>query len=39
MTRGAILGIMLHTCVRCGYSTTEDIERQFGEDVAGIIRG
>lgn len=39
MTRGAILGIMLHTCVRCGYSTTEDIERQFGEDVAGIIKG
>lgn len=39
MTRGAILGVMLHTCIKSGYITTEDIEKEFGEDVAGIIRG
>lgn len=39
MTRGAILGVMLHTCIKSGYVTTEDIEKEFGEDVAGIIRG
>ena len=30
---------MVHTCVRCGYCTTEDVEREFGVDVAGIIKG
>lgn len=39
LTHGAILGIMVHTCVRCGYCTTEDVEREFGVDVAGIIKG
>lgn len=39
LTRGAIVGIMIHTCVRCGYCTPEDVEKEFGEDVAGIIRG
>ncbi|WP_303175849.1 RelA/SpoT family protein [Paraprevotella xylaniphila] len=39
LTCGAILGIMVHTCVRCGYCTTEDVEREFGVDVAGIIKG
>ena len=39
LTRGAILGIMAHTCVRCGYCTPEDVEREFGVDVAGIIKG
>ena len=39
LTRGAILGIMVHTCVRCGYCTPEDVEREFGVDVAGIIKG
>lgn len=39
LTRGAILGIMVHTCVRCGHCTTEDVEREFGVDVAGIIKG
>lgn len=39
MTRGAIVGIMIHTCVRCGYCSPEDVEKEFGEDVAGIIRG
>ena len=39
LTRGAILGIMVHTRVRCGYCTPEDVEREFGVDVAGIIKG
>ncbi len=39
MTRGAILGIMLHTCVRSGLCTPEKVEEQFGEDVASIIKG
>lgn len=39
LTRGAILGIMVHTCVLCGYCTPEDVEREFGVDVAGIIKG
>ena len=39
LTRGAIVGIMVHTCVRCGYCSPEDVEKEFGEDVAGIIRG
>ena len=30
LTRGAILGIMVHTCVRCGFCTPEDVEREFG---------
>ena len=39
LTRGAILGIMIHTCVRSGYCSPEDVEKEFGVDVAGIIRG
>ena len=39
LTRGAIVGIMIHTCVRCGYCSPEDVEKEFGEDMAGIIRG
>lgn len=39
MTRGAVLGVMLHSCVRSGYCTALEIQTDFGEDVAGIIRG
>ncbi|MCD8318633.1 MAG: HD domain-containing protein, partial [Paraprevotella sp.] len=39
LTRGSILGVMVHTSVRCGYCTAEDVKKEFGEDVAGIIRG
>lgn len=39
LTRGAILGVMLHTCIRSGYCTADQVEKEFGEDVAGIIRG
>ncbi|MCD8183933.1 MAG: RelA/SpoT family protein [Bacteroides sp.] len=39
MKRASILGLMLHDSVRCGTCTTEEVERNYGEDVAGIIRG
>ena len=39
MKRASILGIMLHTPVRCHSYTIEYIQREYGEDVAGIIRG
>ena len=39
MRRASILGVMLHDSVRCGTYTIEDINRNYGEDVAGIIRG
>ena len=39
MKRASILGLMLHDSVRCGTCTSEEVERNYGEDVAGIIRG
>ena len=39
MRRASILGLMLHDSVRCGTCTVEEVERNYGEDVAGIIRG
>ncbi|MCM1109095.1 MAG: RelA/SpoT family protein [Clostridium sp.] len=39
LTRAAILGVMLHTCVKCGAHAVNDIEQRFGADVAVIIRG
>lgn len=39
MRRASILGVMLHDSVRCGTYTAEEIGKEFGEDVAGIIRG
>ena len=39
MRRASILGVMLHDTVRTGTYTAEEIGREFGEDVAGIIRG
>ena len=38
MRRASILGVMLHDTVRTGTYTAEEIGREFGEDVAGIIR-
>ena len=38
MKRASILGIMLHTPVRCHSYTIEYIQQEYGEDVAGIIR-
>lgn len=39
MRRASILGVMLHDTVRTGTYTAEEIGKEFGEDVAGIIRG
>ena len=39
MRRASILALMLHEVVRSGLCTAEDIHREYGEDVAGIIRG
>lgn len=39
MKRASIFGLMLHDSVRCGICSTEEVERSYGEDVAGIIRG
>ena len=39
MRRASILGVMLHDSVRSGAYTTDEVSRDFGEDVAGIIRG
>ncbi len=39
LRRASILGLMLHDSVRCGVCTADAIESEFGDDVAGIIRG
>ena len=39
MQRASILGIMLHECVQSGFYTTGQVQQEFGEDVANIIRG
>ena len=39
MKRASILGIMLHDLVKHQLCPIETIHREFGEDVAGIIRG
>lgn len=39
LTRAAILGVMLHTCVKSGAHNVTEIEQRFGTDVAVIIRG
>ena len=39
MRRAAIVSILLHDMVKCGYVTTEELAAQFGADVAGILNG
>ena len=39
MRRAAIVSILLHDVVKCGHITTEEVDKQFGADVAGILRG
>jgi len=39
MRRASILGIMLHELVKQHFYSTEDVQNDFGDDVAGIIRG
>ena len=39
MRRASILGIMLHESVKYNLCSLESIKEEYGEDVAGIIRG
>ena len=39
MKRASILSIMLHEPVKCGLCPLEFVKEEFGEDVAGIIKG
>ena len=39
MKRASILSIMLHESVKHGLCTLEFVKNEFGEDVAGIIKG
>lgn len=39
MKRASILGIMLHDIVKNNFCTIDIIRKDFGEDVAGIIKG
>ena len=39
MRRAAIVSILLHEVVKCGYVTTEEVAAQYGADVAGILNG
>ena len=39
MKRASILGIMLHESVDCGLCTLEEVRTNYGDDVAGIIKG
>lgn len=39
MKRASILGIMLHESVKNGICTPQKIQKEYGEDVADIIRG
>lgn len=39
MKRASILGIMLHDTVKNNFCSIEFIQQEYGEDVAGIIKG
>lgn len=39
MKRASILALMLQDVVRSGTCTLEEVQRDYGDDVAGIIRG
>ena len=39
LTRGSVLGVMLDSAVMRGDATLEDIKKDFGEEVAGIMHG
>lgn len=39
VTRGALLGGLLHVCVECGVISEADVKREFGDEVAVIIEG
>ncbi|MBR4367381.1 MAG: bifunctional (p)ppGpp synthetase/guanosine-3',5'-bis(diphosphate) 3'-pyrophosphohydrolase [Bacteroidaceae bacterium] len=37
--RAAIISILLHGCVSCGSVSLEEVEKEFGSEIAKIIRG
>ena len=39
LSRGSIISILLHDCVALGCISIEQVEKDFGNDVAQIIRG
>ncbi len=39
MKRGSIISVMLHECVKGGLYSIEEIENEYGKDVATIIKG
>ncbi len=39
LNRASIVSILLHDCVSIGLVKMEEVEREFGDDVAHIIRG
>lgn len=39
MKRASIIGVMLHECVNNGVYTIEQVDEEYGKDVAGIIKG
>ena len=39
LTRGSVLGVMLDSAVMRGDATLEDIKKDYGEEVAGIMHG
>ena len=39
LTRGSVLGVMLDSAVMRGDATLEDIRKDFGKEVAGIMHG
>lgn len=39
MKRASVLSILVHEAVRCGTATPEEVERDFGSDVARIVGG
>ena len=39
LTRGSVLGVMLDSAAMRGDATLEDIKKDFGEEVAGIMHG
>ncbi len=39
MKRASIIGILLHEIIKSNFCTVESVHRQYGEDVAGIIKG
>ena len=39
LNRASVMSILLHGCVAVESISIDDVKREFGEDVAGIIRG